>query len=504
MVSTRGTQRHQLIKESTKARLKMESTESDQMNVSTAAVNLLPNEILRMIFRICIREYFSTRRILHEPPPAPLHVCRRWRQVAISSPECWTYLAIFIDTSSKTKYTRRRVSSRDTKAKAIQDTLNHYFEWAGNNLVDLRILYSLEFDRAYRHNLMHWLVNGMPRLRSFRENQPWGLFLEMLPSLSTECYKDLVELRVSLPKRVSQPYEPVLMPSLRVLHIPRLISWSPLEYIDCPQLEALNVLYPGELGKLLSTIQRFRHLIELAIHYGLRITPSDLKHESLQRLIALGQGGIETFTYLNSIRHFPNIRKWTLGGEVVRYLDCLNEDLNFNHLESLEIIIFESQHTPLRTITRFWDYFPDIISLSLKYYHLGREFTFSSEQDPDLVTLMQVDNKLSSYLTAQTLLHSLSAINEDGLPVHCQQLMTLGLHDMSVSPDMLSSLCTILRSRQPTTPEVDSDGHETKNSDCLLIFQRSFFASGKILKPMEPQNMSFGEFQRFQEALPST
>jgi hypothetical protein len=190
MVSTRSSQWRRLVKESEEAASEHVYTEACTRSASKTAIDILPNEILSTILRLCICEYFSTYQPLIKSPPI-LRVCHRWRQAAISSPECWTLLAVQIDTCSETKYTRRHVSGRETKPRAAQDTLSCYFKWARDCLVDLSIEYLPQFYQSCRTNL---ISNDMPQLHSSREYCELGLFLNMLPALSESRYKSLVAL----------------------------------------------------------------------------------------------------------------------------------------------------------------------------------------------------------------------------------------------------------------------------------------------------------------------
>src|ERR1700749_1382991 len=135
--------------------------------LSKLPVNKLPVEILSTILREYIRDYFKVPRYLYERPPAPLHVCHRWRQTAINSPECWTLINIYLETSASAKYTRRGVTLRDTRIKASQDTLNNYFSWAKGAPIDLRIKCTNFLHRTSRANLVHWISSSIPKLWSY-------------------------------------------------------------------------------------------------------------------------------------------------------------------------------------------------------------------------------------------------------------------------------------------------------------------------------------------------
>src|ERR1700753_1011881 len=93
----------------------------------------LPVEVLAMVFEDFNRDFFSRTHRLHNRPPAILQVCRSWRTIAISYPDCWSHIAVLI--YPQLRYSARtssRQSVSTTPVKIMQNRLTNYFSWAKN------------------------------------------------------------------------------------------------------------------------------------------------------------------------------------------------------------------------------------------------------------------------------------------------------------------------------------------------------------------------------------
>jgi hypothetical protein len=67
-------------------------------------------------------------------------VCLKWRDVAINSPDCWSKISVDLDASLN--YVRGFPFGRQTKARAIQESLSNYLSWAKNQPVELTCSFS--------------------------------------------------------------------------------------------------------------------------------------------------------------------------------------------------------------------------------------------------------------------------------------------------------------------------------------------------------------------------
>jgi len=99
-----------------------------------------PEEIISLILREYMHDFFSTPQNLPSPPPAVLQVSRLWRQIATNDVQCWTKITVGIDVTLPFSPRIQAVPSLSTKrnkALATQDIFIHTLLGQRSNLLML-------------------------------------------------------------------------------------------------------------------------------------------------------------------------------------------------------------------------------------------------------------------------------------------------------------------------------------------------------------------------------
>jgi hypothetical protein len=258
----------------------------------TEGMDNLPMETLAFILKLSIWNYFDRHRDPCEHPPVVLHVCRRWREIAINTPGCWTSLMFKIDTRSKCAYGQRNLHLRKTRGKASQDIMANYFKWAKDFPVALSFTYhtpSQEASQNCQKNLAPWLLKNIPKLRSFSQvpDRAYGsngrgkAMNEIWTQLPLNCLAHLTQLHVHL------DYNLPLFSANTVITAPNLLiailedrSWI-LKLIEAHKLNYLDVYHwnPGDEHLLM----KYPLLRSLGVRSGCAF--SEIRHEGLCWLI---------------------------------------------------------------------------------------------------------------------------------------------------------------------------------------------------------------------------
>lgn len=412
----------------------------------------LPNEILSKILKEYLHDYFRFTQKLTRFPTI-LHVCRLWRNLAISNPDCWSRISVDISTQSKMKYVRRRIEDRDTKVKAIQDTLNCYFKWAKSCPVDLTINFSHHFGNSVKAQLLHWLTRYLPALKSYKELQACGMFLTLLPMLPAKCYNDIVTLDFGATQYDYALDRDFHMPNLRRLRLPRQgpnESRIFLQKLHAPILEdlSISITCPHTFFTGLKQFPLIRELLLTALLRQRESPPLTTfpKLELLQRLAIINGSAKLIDLLLRNYRSFPNLKEWSLPQDFMKKLvkrpDV--EELPYQGVTSLTItparfdfMDADEEGTELKGV---FNHFPGVVQLTLQPLEYGvRKLHFTSEER------QAVDGDTGEPIKA--LLRLLRVRTEDHSIKYCPQLRKLALLDTKLRLQTLSILETILLTR---------------------------------------------------------
>jgi hypothetical protein len=299
------------------------------MDLKSNATDSLPVETIGSILKLCIRRYFSQSRNPYERPPTVLHVCRRWRKIAINDPDCWTYLNFTIDMRSIFGYTRKNKSkkpSTEAQGKATLDALLRYFSWAKNSPVDLLLFYIGNFAEDYQFKLAPLFAENFPALRSLHQVRSGSLetIWFHLPQASLE---HLTHLHINSKARydfTEEEEEQILKftaPNLQYLHL-EYASSNVLTVVEAPSLRYLALLR-WDLQDM-SMLMKYPLLKEIAIEGPVKNALLDFRHEGVRRLVirpsgvseapqgpAISPGAYSRFL-LDSRRVFPNVSSWQM------------------------------------------------------------------------------------------------------------------------------------------------------------------------------------------------
>jgi hypothetical protein len=177
----------------------------------------IPNEVLARILGIHLNSNedstFSYSLDRHVNRLAPLGVCRKWRDVAHSSPSCWTHLAVRTDSKH---------------AKSAQEHLTRQLQLGKNLPFHLTVftihvhMNTISSDSGKLLEAVRNSVDGqLPRLHSYQEMGSPGAHLSLLPIFLKGSAPNLTHLylaKLHLGRGTTFP-ENCNLPALKHLHI---------------------------------------------------------------------------------------------------------------------------------------------------------------------------------------------------------------------------------------------------------------------------------------------
>ena len=120
---------------------------------------LLPREIIGLILSEYTFDYFKTPRDPYLFPPV-LYVCRLWRSIATSTPECWKSLNFVINPTLEELIASGELEEGIT----LQESMEMYFSWAKNTLIDFKWgIECMPQNNAYLEGFLEWFVGCSSR-----------------------------------------------------------------------------------------------------------------------------------------------------------------------------------------------------------------------------------------------------------------------------------------------------------------------------------------------------
>jgi hypothetical protein len=229
----------------------------------------MPNEMWREVFTWCVCGFFEPFADLSRPPMLFTHVCRLWRQIALSMPLLWSYIFINGETQSTTLLSLwlQRSVPQPLTLNIRRRSKNRYHE-----LRILRILLDNTF--RWKEVTLHVTYNGLALLQSATIESPSLEILRMsvataspaptIPIHFVNC-AGLVELSWGGPRAGSGPLHPTTpLVNLTDLSLSIEMSLSDCHAIlqQCLRLKECRL---KEIVRLGSFIPSVVHLTQLSI-----------------------------------------------------------------------------------------------------------------------------------------------------------------------------------------------------------------------------------------------
>jgi hypothetical protein len=472
----------------------------------------LPAETMASIFKICIKDHFSTSRDPYSPPPAPLRVCKRWKEIAINNPRCWTHLDFSIDTKSKCGYTRTNKSQKPTKGKATQDALARYFRYAGNLPVHLSIGFWPHYTKDCEKKLIPWLVENFPIFRSYHQSGTDKGFAMCWLQFSPMTLMTLTHLRVGeggVKELLEQdPTLSFAAPNLLYAHFE--VASKILPFVEAPKLKCLVVgCWNSPTMELLDKFPLLEDLVLETHFFG---PLSDFRNEGLRRVILRHRDPLYTqlgeYEIPDSWKHFilhsrtafPNVTSWQMDvfAAMRLFLTDLVPWVIFHSLGTLLVLSSNLDHDvrflipndpDIRIIYRllkFWVHVPNLTHVVLGVTASGWEPEISDWE-----------YKLYSgrWLSFQIqIVHSLGTSPYiEGAGTILPSLKQLEVADLTLDPKSIIALGNVLHAR---------NREQVGNADperCTLTLRRCILEASKAYLPrcFEVQQITFGTFPEF-------
>jgi len=447
----------------------------------------LPPEVLASILKLYIMEYFKEPRDPLGYPPAPLHVSRKWREVAINNAGCWTRLKFTLNTRSKYGYGVRNISQRPTKGKAAQDALGTYFKWAKNLPIDLFLEYTTHCSQDAQRKLEPWLLQNIPKLRSFHQGRCWGRFDSMFLRFGSATLTHLTYLFLTIQDNTGfqDLGSGFTAPNLLFAHIGG--ESSVLKIITAPKLKSLFVKRwnPRDLV-LLGKYLLLSELVTKRFTYGEDFEALNVCHNGVCRLVIDNPYNDTVLGQFLTISHdlFPKVTCWRLKSGVAERLACEGVALepDFSFLTKLSIAIY-----PTRTrmaddlptaqvhskITAFWKRFPQLTHLILGVDGPGALHPdFTIERDTTYPYEDQEPGIISKFLTETIRLLGTIPHRDLAGSRLLPSLQQLDLEDLILEPWLFLILANLISGHDTGIDPDDRPGRQVTIRRCILKASR--------------------------------
>jgi F-box-like len=255
-------------------------------------VRFLPPELLGEIFRYCLPQDYDELGA-HKAVMLPSHVCKRWRDVALSTPALWTNIVLHV--TDKTLESQTALVT-DWVSRSGNLPLSFTLEGRENVLPILAVLY---------HHCARWqYINLSVPLETLQCLEAANGRLQRLETLEINRYGDS-------PPWVEQILESA--PKLRKVSVSRKFLWNGLNgsWGQLVELDASCASY--SVGDCLALLQAVGSLQTLKVSVNSEVAEGHPRFVFSHPLISLDVCGTGACWMLFDYITLPNIRDLSVG-----------------------------------------------------------------------------------------------------------------------------------------------------------------------------------------------
>lgn len=415
-------------------------------------IHLLPNEVLLAIFELFFLDYFDEYLKLFHAVPTPIHICRKWRKLSLTTPKLWKNLRLQLKMNPR--YYQKYCTSDMFR---YFDKLPHSFN-LGNFELFLSCMESVpvtlfvQFGDASIDSFTDGdfssflrLIDGflLQRYIEYDWRDEVGLMYAALPLLAPDRYANLEHLELMEAPPEYKIKAPLRMPVLRVLIIntlSHLQAYKLLKFLKAPLLDSLGIcMWETDDDPL--PLRRFPNLRGLGLDCpSIWNIHGDLDYKSIShpKIERIAMYSIGCTSYLFRCQTFlPCINDWTLPGVFLEALLRHTSSRQFGYVTVLTIEPVANM-CPQSGVS-FWDSFPNLETLTL----------MSSVEDLFRVNAPRTWKQTRKHLEPITVFNGVAGSNSTTDGPTCPNLKHMKFVDMVMTVDGFSCFTSkVMESRE--------------------------------------------------------